>query len=115
MGQFSETKAEPYGVDKRLDPEGAGYQWDPGWSSRIPTAIAKAEKLLADAKAIVGVSSWVQEKDVIITATEVQLAQALWEIVRTDAVVVDVEQWLSSEGGPAAEALRAFTEKVESL
>ncbi len=71
------------------------------WSDRVPAAIAKAEEHMAD-----------HTHDEcrcyeLITATEVALAEALWEILSSEDIVDERWAW--------PPALIAFAEKAESL
>ena len=72
------------------------------WSSRIPAAIEKAEKLL-DGK--------VRYYDQDLTATEVALAKALWELYPCN----DGESHCCDFEPATCQALRDFCTKVESL
>ena len=85
---------------------------DGPWSTRIPAAIAKAEKRLRELGEIHGHT---------MTLTEVALAKALWEDLGDgecvgEGIASHCDQGgcfgLSAEDEPA---LRAFTEKVEAL
>lgn len=71
------------------------------WSTRIPAAIAKAEKL--DFVGDLYEQAWGNKH---ITATEVQLAKALYD--KWGEHYSEADEWLYP-------ALRAFCEKVESL
>ena len=72
------------------------------WSTRIPAAIEKAEKLTPLAEVKSGVVR------ALLTEGEVALAKALWNVLLNEGY---------GEGEPedAEAALRDFTEKVESL
>ena len=79
-------------------------QSKPPWSSRIPAAIAKAEKL--DFVGDLYEQVWGNKH---LTTTEVALAKALWTMCLRTA---GTEGYVWDE---FKEALIAFTEKVESL
>ncbi len=97
------------------------------WSSRIPAAIAKAERLLSD-DALVACEPHRGERylgtpevfvprhnaEGTITATEVALAKALWEQHdnRTDGCDAEI---CRHEWDKVPEALIEFAQKVESL
>ena len=84
----------------------------PDWSSRIPAAIAKAEKLLDVEGVPRGFFLPAGNPDGALTATEVALAKALWD---TEVLFEEgfKESW--EPLGGSGKALIAFTEKVESL
>ena len=73
------------------------------WSSRIPAAIAKSEKITALQREFPGTYFVAQ-----LNATEVALAKALWAEEEGDSNQYS-SKWIPSQ------ALRDFTEKVESL
>lgn len=73
------------------------------WSTRIPTAIEKAERLLDP---VYDGNVWAANNGMsVITAGEVALAKTLWEMVESG----DCGQF------PPPPELIAFTEKIESL
>ena len=53
-----------------------------------------------------------KDNDVPITATEVALAKALWVVVKAN---LETKGFVWTDDAEPAQALRAFTEKIESL
>lgn len=105
---------EPTPSKPRTEPDGTGWQRLPlkPWSVRIPDAIARAKELVKrDA------GDWyANDKAVVITATEVALAEALWDY--TQILMHGTEKQAMLERHPTiynAPALIAFCEKVEAL
>ena len=86
-------------MPEKPNPRGVLYQQrpdlTPSWATRIPAAIKRAEEL-------VGPDDWYanDSSTVVVTATEVALAEALF--------------YSNHEDNPDA-ALRAFTENIEAL
>ena len=78
------------------------------WSSRIPAAIAKAESLTNGHDHRVALE---EGSLTIITATEVALAKALWELWVEYCDALDWEE----AGDTPPPALIVFAQKVESL
>ncbi len=92
---------------------GIGVEQPNPWSSRIPAAIAKAESLTNGHDHRVALE---EGSLTIITATEVALAKALWELCLHEQRDNEREELGdSAECSSGYEALEAFTEKVESL
>ncbi|MCH8852356.1 MAG: hypothetical protein IID41_06835 [Planctomycetes bacterium] len=95
-GQFSEVRAEPYGVES--------------WATRIEAAIKRAEEELGDADYVTVQRQQLGTDTVVVAITreEIALVEALWDV------------WRSEFEGPSGfnhipDALIAFTEKVEEI
>lgn len=84
----------------------AGFEQRKPYSIRIPAAIAKLEPFFERYPGL----PYFKARGVIITATEVALAKALWE--ENDQHLMGLAEFVGCKG---CQALIAFTEKVEQL
>ena len=88
------------------------------WSERIPAAIANAERLLGDDEYVL-VAPHIGGNDTkltfVLTAGELALAEALWDVLTFDTTDEMNEQFFAYGAALGAKALIAFCERMEAL
>lgn len=107
-GQCSETKDGPYGIELPMN--------ERPWHVRIPAAIARAKEELRGLAYVQIPDTTLPDlfgRTTYLTATEVALAEEWWSEWIDNSARTMTMDYDPREDPP--DALRAFTEKVESL